>query len=190
MNRSEDNHRHARRNPSRPGSARRPPTTHPRSVRRRLLLELAVEGVSAKVGVVLHQLQALGGVAAVLSFRGRMERGGARSARARAGREAATTGYARATRRGEGGGARGSAHVARWGAFAAPRSLAERSRVKRPKPQAIGFRVKMRLYPRRERRATTRATTLRVRRTRRAPSGTCSGTCRARRRPSARCTRG
>ena len=189
MSRSENNHRHARRNPSRPGSARRPPTTHPRSVRRRLLLELAVEGVSAKVGVVLHQLQALGGVAAVL--RSRMDgAGGARSARARAGWEAATTGYARATRRGECGGARGSAHVARWGAFAAPRSLAERSRVKRPKPQAIGFRVKMRLYPRRERRATTRATTLRVRRTRRAPSGTCSGTCRARRRPSARCTRG
>ena len=69
MNRGENNrHRRARQNPSRPGSTRRPPTTHPRSVRRRLLLELAVEGVSAKVGVVLHQLQALGGVAAVLRF--------------------------------------------------------------------------------------------------------------------------
>ena len=67
-NRGENNRHRARQNPSRPGSTRRPPTTHPRSVRRRLLLELAVEGVSAKVGVVLHQLQALGGVAAVLRF--------------------------------------------------------------------------------------------------------------------------
>ena len=124
MNRGENNrHRRARQNPSRPGSTRRPPTTHPRSLRRRLLLELAVEGVSAKVGVVLHQLQALGGVAAVLRFSSKDgERGRVRSARARAGWKAAETGYARATRRGRGGGARGTARVARGGAFAAPQS--------------------------------------------------------------------